>query len=89
MPFIKKLLHTLIIVVNLSHSSYGISSMMRAYDKRLRLIIGNTANAINTLHIIDILVELSPERCILNIMDSPVEAILAIYCHASSPCSKM
>ena len=63
---------------------------MGTHHQRLGLKIGNTAEAQMSVHLIDILVELRTERCILYVVNgSVVTFFIAVDCHAGASGSQM
>ena len=63
---------------------------MGTHHQRLGLKIGNTADAQMSVHLIDILVELRTERCILYVVNgSVVTFFFAVDCHAGTSGSQM
>ena len=76
-------------IIDLTYCSYGIGTMMRAYYKRLGLIVRYTAYAHVAFHLMGILIELCPEWCALYIMYRTVKPVLSIHHHACAPGPQM
>ena len=76
-------------IVDLSYRCQCIGSMMGTHDQRLRFIIRDTADTHITFHFVGILVKFGTERCALNIVDRPVEAVLSEYHHAGTTRAQM
>ena len=90
MSLCKQILDDGIRIVDLAHGGNSISSVMGTHHQRLGLKIGNTADAQMSVHLIDILVELRTERCILYVVNgSVVTFFFAVDCHAGTSGSQM
>ena len=74
-----------IFIIDLTHRRDRVSAVVGTDDQRLRLIIGNTANAKGTVHGIDILVKLCPKRSIFNVMYGPVKTLFIIIHSHTGP----
>ena len=82
---VEEFFNQLIGIVDLSDGDNCVCAMVRAYQKRLGIIVGNDADAHVALHLSHIVCELGTEWGILNVVNRAVESILAVDCHACTP----
>ena len=90
MSIAEAFLHQCFYIIDLANCGDGKISQMGAHQKRLGLVVRNTADSQIAFHLCHILVKLGTKRRILNIMDHAVKsARFSIYCHSTSSCSQM
>ena len=82
---LKNLRHNLILIINLTHSGYGVGAMVRADNQRLGLIVRNTAYSQRAVHLVYVLVKFRAKRRIFDIMDCPVKTLLLIIQRHTGP----
>ena len=88
--FRKMLLHQLLVVVDDPHGGDGIQSQMGPDQKGLGVCIADAADPHGAMEFRNIALELGSERCALDAVDLPLEAVLLIIDdHAASPCAQV
>ena len=84
------LFYELFRIVYRAYGCNGKHTQMRAYQKRLRVGIAYTSDTFCPVKIRKVLFELRSERCILNIMDLPLESVVfVVYGHSSAACTEV
>ena len=71
-------------VVDASHCGDGVGAVVGTYDQGLGLIVGDTSDAHPAAHAFYVAVKFRTEGAVLNVVDGPVEAVLAVHRHARS-----
>ena len=88
-PLVIHLFAKLVQVVNLADRRNRKAPQVRLNQQRLRLIVGNTADAQVSFQFLHVLLKLRAERRILNIVNRPLESLLPVHRHAAAPRSQM
>ena len=81
---VKALLDQFLQIVDAAHRGDRVIAQMAAHDQRLRLRIGNTADAHGALHLVHVVFKLRAEGRVFNIVNRTLEARLAVYGHAAA-----
>ena len=79
----------LVRVVDLTDGRDGIRAVVRADQQRLRLVVGDDADAEVAPHRVDIFFEFRTERRVLDVVDGAVKALLAIHDHTGTSRTQM
>ena len=78
-----------ICIVDFAHRGDSVGTVVRADNKGLGFIIGNTSDAQISFHLSHIFIKLGSKRCVLNVMNCAVKTGFAIYGHSASAGAQM